>query len=119
MGLDGRVVGMIDEAGDVDCYPISLEGKVVYRVDMEGNWNGNYWGPDGNWVAVGTLFDPQIDGLYDSDGNLVPGTDDPEDDNRGTYKDAQMSFSVETTGRIFAVCRKPRIMDRHIPAVGN
>ena len=103
VGLDGRLVGMIDSATDTDCYRVDLDGNVEYRIDMQGLWDGHNWGPGGRWVAIGTLGDSVIDGIYGPDGNLIDGTDDPANDNRGTGKDAQLSFAPTVPGA-YLVC---------------
>ena len=97
VGLHGRLMGMIDSGSDVDCFAVALEGNVTYRIDMEGLWDGHR-DPGGHWVAIGTLNDSAIDGVYDPWGNLVPGTDDPASNDAGEGLNARLSFTPAVPG---------------------
>ena len=63
VAVGGSVTGSIDHAGDRDWYAVTLEANTIYRILMEGS------DTDG-----GTLGDPFLYGVYDSDNNLIDGT---------------------------------------------
>ena len=63
LAVDGSVTSSIDAAGDRDWYAMTLEANVIYRVLMEGSYLG-----------AGTLGNPYLYGIHDSDGNLIART---------------------------------------------
>ena len=61
--VGGSLGGNIEAAYDRDWFKVTLETHRMYQIDIEG--------ADTN---KGTLRDPYLFGVYDSDGNLIPGT---------------------------------------------
>ena len=58
VGEDGTASGTIGFAGDKDWVAVTLEAGTNYRIDLKGMPTGD-----------GTLGDPFLHGIYDSDGN--------------------------------------------------
>lgn len=63
VNVGSSTTGNIQAHGDVDWFKVDLEQNQAYRVTLAGSDMGG-----------GTLTDPMIVGIYDSDGNLLPGT---------------------------------------------
>ena len=84
VSVDGSVTGGIDNARDQDWFAVELEAGKTYRIDLEGAWSD-----------VGTLMDPYLAGVYDSDGVLLPGT---SDDDGGFKYNSRLSFTATETG---------------------
>ena len=78
--VNGSVTGSIEGPGDEDWYSVTLKEGERYRVDLEGSPTNR-----------GTLGNPYLRGVYDSDGNLVAGT---EDDNGGAGNNARTFFTA-------------------------
>ena len=76
--------GTIDYDGDVDFYKVHLEAGQTYDIKMLGNDNDN-----------GTLIDPLIKGVLDSNGNLIDGT---YTDDSFNSLDSDLKFTADTTG---------------------
>ncbi len=76
--------GDIAARGDVDWFAVTLEAGKAYRVDLEGAQTG-----------AGTLSDPYLRGIHDSDGNLVDGT---ADDDSGAGRNSVKHFAPESAG---------------------
>ncbi len=70
VAVGGSTAGEVETGGDQDWYAVTLESGTAYRIDLEGSPTGG-----------GTLSDPYLRGVYDAEGNLIPGT--PDDDGRG------------------------------------
>ena len=91
---------------DNDWYGVMLEGDRAYQVDLQGGSTGN-----------GTLRDPFIFGIYDSDGAYIPGT---MDNSRGPGEDARVIFSPptdETGAKLYFISAKiehPRCFERRL-----
>ena len=82
--VGGSVEGTIDFASDRDWYAVELEAWTTYQVLLEGRG------------SAGTVHDPYFRGVYDSQGNLVPGTQ--RGDYRGT---SQVQFTLEAGGTYY------------------
>ena len=63
VALGGSATGEIGEAYDRDWFAVDLTAGTEYRIDLEGSITG-----------AGTLWDPYLRGIYDSNGQLLPGT---------------------------------------------
>ena len=89
--VGGWVAGRIDGLGERDWYAVELEAGTTYRVDLEGNLSG-----------AGTTSDPILDGIYDAEGNFIPGT---RDDNGGVIvtQGARVTFTPEKSGTYYIV----------------
>ena len=87
VAVDGSVRGEIDHGGDRDWFAVTLEADTAYRIDLEGSPSG-----------AGTLSDPYLRGIYDSDGNLIGGT---TDDHSGAGLNSRMSFTPGEDGTYY------------------
>ena len=87
VAVDGSVRGEIDHGGDRDWFAVTLEAGTAYRIDLEGSPSG-----------AGTLSDPYLRGIYDSDGNLIGGT---TDDHSGAGLNSRMSFTPGEDGTYY------------------
>ena len=87
VSVGGSAAGHVEKHGDVDWYAVTLEAGTTYRIDLEGMSTGG-----------GTLRDPVLRGIYDANGNLVPGT---SDDDGGVERDSRMEFTPETRGTYY------------------
>lgn len=65
VAVGGLTSGSIEEEGDRDRFEVELLAGVAYDISLEG------WDTGG-----GSLVDPELIGLFDSTGALVPGTSD-------------------------------------------
>ena len=79
--------GELESAGDMDWMKVTLVGGTRYVIDYEG--------ADTN---RGTLFDPYLSGVYDANGNLIPGT---TDDSGGQGFNSRVDFTPDTSGTYF------------------
>ena len=76
--------GNIESAGDRDWFTVELVAGRSYTIDLRGLPTGD-----------GTLSDPFLRGLHDSQGNLISGT--VNDDWGGTYN-SRVTFTATETG---------------------
>lgn len=81
------LTGEIDFARDVDWFEISLAAGQDYRIQVRGADSGG-----------GTLADPELIGLYDAAGVIVPGTGN---DDSGGSLDSQQFFRPVTGGTYY------------------
>ena len=63
VAVNGSTTGEIEHGSDKDWFAVSLEAGKTYRLDLKGQPTDH-----------GTLKDPELDGIYDADGNFVDGT---------------------------------------------
>ena len=87
VSVGGSATGNIERAGDRDWFEVTLEADRTYRIDLEGL-------P----TAADTLSDPYLRGVYDKDGNLIPGT---TNDDGGTGFNSLLSFTAATGGKYY------------------
>ena len=80
----GSATGEIEREGDRDWFKIELDADESYRIDLKGVHTNS-----------GTLSDPFIAGIYNSDGDLIANT---SDDDSGTGRDAQLVFDPTADG---------------------
>ena len=85
--VGGSAAGVIEGPGDADWFAVELIQGNEYRIDLEG------WRTDG-----GTLEDPFLLGIYDIDGELLPGTTDDDD---GTGLNSRLNFEPPETGTYY------------------
>ena len=76
--VDGSTTGEIEFEGDRDWFAVELEAGKIYRFDLEGS-------P----TDAGSLSNPYLRGIHDSDGDLIAGT---TNDNGGTGNNSRMTF---------------------------
>ncbi|TNE67306.1 MAG: matrixin family metalloprotease [Alphaproteobacteria bacterium] len=84
--VGGSYTGNIDFEGDQDWVAVELEAGVTYSIDMEGVQTGS-----------GTLIDPWIKGIYDSDGNSLS----LSDDDGGEGRNSQLVFTPTESGTYY------------------
>ena len=82
--VGGSATGEIDFEGDRDWFAVTLEEGRRYRIDMEGRWTG-----------AGTLFDPYLYGVHDSNGRLLGGTTDASS---GASANSRVFFTSRADG---------------------
>ena len=89
--VGGYVQGEVDFSGDKDWFAVDLQAGHAYEFDLRGGEGGH----DG---SQGNLSYPQLHGIYDSDGELIPDTGGSmgEDDGPST-----VVFTPETGGRFY------------------
>ena len=85
--VGGSVTGEIDHGGDLDWFAVTLEAGRTYRFGLEGSA-----------TDAGTLYDPYLRGLHDSNGNLIAGT---EDNNGGEGRNALVTFTAPEGGTYY------------------
>ena len=84
VAVDGVVTGEITYDGDRDWFAVTLEANEPYRIQLKGKSTNS-----------GTLWDPQIHGVYDSSGNPIENTSDK---NSGTGADSKVIFTPGNAG---------------------
>ena len=90
VSVGGSAVGTRQRASDCmdhDWFSVAFDAGKTYRVDIRGSWTNH-----------GSLRDTRIAGIYDSNGDLIKGT---EDDNSGVDKEARAIFTAPTTGTYY------------------
>ena len=87
VAVGGSVTGEIGYGGDPDWFAVTLEAGTVYRFDLEGTA-----------TDAGTLFDPYLRGIHDSNGNVIAGTDD---NNGGQGRNARETFTATEGGTYY------------------
>ena len=84
VAVGGSATGEIETAGDRDWFAVTLEAGKAYRIDLEGSPTG-----------AGTLEDPYLRGVHDTDGNRIPDTDN---DDWGVGYNSRLTFLAENDG---------------------
>ena len=85
--VGGSVTGEIESTGDEDWFAVELVAGRTYRIDLEGSPTGK-----------GTLTNPAIHGIHDSNGAVIGYT---ADDNGGTGENARTSFTPTASGTYY------------------
>ena len=88
LAVDGSATGEIETVRDRDWFAVTLEAGTSYQIDLEGS-------P----TSQGTLFNPYLYGIHDSDGNLIAGT--TSDDGGGISKNSRVFFTPEADGTYY------------------
>ncbi len=86
LSVGGSIAGTIEEEGDDDVFAVSLESGVTYQIDLEGSRTGS-----------GTLVDPFLNGVFDSDGLRVA----VADDDGGVRTNSRIIFTPDESGTYF------------------
>ena len=81
--VGGSATGDIEERNDQDWFAVDLTAGNRYRIDLEGSQTGD-----------GTLGDPSLRGIYDSDGQFIPDT--TNDDAWDTFRNSRVYFEAPT-----------------------
>ena len=87
VSVGGSQTGEIGSSSDRDWIKVTLVGGTRYVIDYEGSETGQ-----------GTLFDPYLHGVYDSNGDHIPGT---TDDSGGQGFNSRLDFVPESSGTYF------------------
>ena len=87
IAIGESATGAIGQPGDGDAFRVELEGGVTYQVDIKGES-----------TADGTLTDPYLRAIKDSEGTKIPGTSN--DDSNNTLN-SQMMFTPSETGTYY------------------
>ena len=87
IAVGGTATGEIEQAGDSDWFAVTLEAGKAYVVELKGKDTGD-----------GTLKDPYLDGIYDSDGTVLAGT---QADNGGEGRNSRTTVTVEEGGTYY------------------
>ena len=82
--VGGTATGEVEAAHDRDWFAVELAAGVTYRFDLEGSETG-----------AGTLRDPHLRGIHDSEGELIAGT---TDDDGGHGWNSRLEFTATETG---------------------
>ena len=80
VAVGGTATGEIELGGDRDWFAVTLEAGKTYRFDLEGS------GTD-----AGTLYDPYLRGIHDTDGDLISGT---TNDDGGAGLNSRVEFTA-------------------------
>ena len=85
--VGGTEAGQVDFAGDRDWFAVKLEADRSYRLDLEGVVTG-----------AGTLYDPYLYGIFDSDGKPLS---DTTDGNSGAGQNSRFTFTPTEGGTYY------------------
>ena len=80
VAVGGSVTGEIERGGDRDWFAVTLDKGKTYQIDLEGWWSG-----------AGTLYDPNLHGIYRADGTRIDGK---TNDDGGTGKDSRLRITA-------------------------
>ena len=83
VGVSESATGSIDLVGDRDWFAVTLEADHFYRFDLKGAATGD-----------GTLRDPYLAGIRDSEGNLIANT---TNDDSGEGQNSRLGFIADAT----------------------
>ena len=87
VAVGDTATGRIGSMGDGDWFAVELGAGREYRIDLKGSPTGD-----------GTLIDPYFRGVYDEDGNIIPGT---VDDDGGEGRNSRVIFTVDADGTYY------------------
>ena len=87
VAVGGSATGTIENAGDRDWFAVELEAGVTYRVELEGSPTSH-----------GTLGDTHLYGIYDSNGNLINGT---QDGDGGSNWNSRVYYTADADGTYY------------------
>lgn len=89
--VGSSTTGKLETPEDRDWFGVGLIAGVAYQIDLKGSPSGD-----------GTLRDPRLAGVHDTDGNLIENT---SDDNSGQSVNARVVFTAETTAKHYIAAR--------------
>ena len=87
VAVGGSAMGAVDYAGDEDWFEVELVADREYQIHIEGSPTHR-----------GTLSDPYLYGIHDSDGNLIANTDN---DDGGTGLNSSVYFVAPDSGAYY------------------
>ena len=85
--VDGSATGEIEKSFDEDWFAVELNANTAYQIDLKGQI---YW--------HGTLQDPFLRGIHDSDGNLIART---TNDDFGMSYNSRVDFTPTANGTYY------------------
>ena len=85
--VGGSTTGEIETRFDRDWFAVTLEANTTYQIDLEGA---------GTWA--GTLIDPFLRGIHNSNGNFISGT---RNDDAGMSWNSQVDFTPTSDGTYY------------------
>ena len=87
--MENPARGKIDFSQDVDWFKLLITFGSTYQIDLEGQATGR-----------GSLRDPNLRGVFDWDGNEIPGTPD----NRSDVGDnSRVTFTADETFPVYFI----------------
>ena len=84
ISVGDSATGELETQGDIDWFEVTLQAGQTYRFDLEGSPTG-----------AGTLGDPNLLGIYDYLGQLIP---DTGNDDGGTWLNSRLYFTASRYG---------------------
>ena len=87
VAVGGAATGEVEGWSDRDWFAVTLQANVQYRLDVKGRDTGD-----------GTLTDPYLAGVFDSQGNRVGGT---ENEDGGEGRNSRMYFVPDEDGTYY------------------
>ena len=108
VAVDGSVRGEIEKPGDRDWFAVTLEAGKTYQIDLKGS---RYVDFDLRDISDGTLRDPYLHGIYDSDGDLLAHTGN---DDGGTGRDSLVTFTAPESDTYYIAARGGFSGEHHI-----
>ena len=91
VAVDESTTGEIEYTGDSDWFAVTLEAGKTYRIDLEGSRTG-----------AGTLSDPYLGGIHNTDGVLLDGT---TNDDGGAGDNSRVTFTAQEAGTYYVAAR--------------
>ena len=85
--VGGTATGEIEYENDWDWFAVELAAGQGYHIDLKGRSTND-----------GTLYSPYLRGIYDAEGNQIPGT---VDRGAGSGKNSRVHFTAETDGTYY------------------
>jgi serralysin len=86
ISVGGSAVGEIEAEGDVDFFEVTLTAGVTYQIDLEGDETGS-----------GSLGDPFLTGIFNSNGSRVAGSND----DAGVVTNSRILFTPSVSGTYY------------------
>ena len=99
------VTGEIETRGDVDWIKVRLQAGMTYRIDLEGAAS-----------RAGSLYDPSLQGIYDTRATLLPDTDD---DDSGTGFNSRLFLTAGRAGDYYVAVGARGSSTGHLQAAGG
>ena len=90
--VGGSVTGNIGSAGDEDWFKVELEADTAYQIDLKGVGGGG-----------GTLVDPLLGSINDSDGNGILDTANDDIGGEDDILDSRTTYTPATAGAYYLV----------------
>ena len=89
VAVDEPVMGRIKNGRDFDWFAVELEAGKTYRFDLKGSMSGD-----------GTMWDPELHGIYDSRGQYIADTENEDNDDL-TTANARVFFEAPESGTYY------------------